>query len=204
VGRSDKWNEFSAARQDRSVVPPVQSGYNPTTSKSGAQLRGKASQVWEAGNMVDVGLVKDLLIASKNEDGAFSLLSKPDKNGQSKSYEFKPHEGLSKGASVDFMEATAGLSKDRELAQIKRGKITLRDGNAKPVITLFKDANASTFIHETGHHWLEELMKDSQHAKAPAGFCADANSVLKWLGVKQASTSRPAITSSSPAGSSAT
>jgi hypothetical protein len=40
--------------------------------------------------------------------------------------------------------------------QIKRGKINLRE-DAKPVITLFKDANASTFIHETGHHWLEEL-----------------------------------------------
>jgi hypothetical protein len=66
--------------------------------------------------------------------------------------------------------------------QITRGKFRTVPGG-KPVITLFKDANASTFIHETGHHWLEELMKDSQHDKAPAGLRADADSVLKWLGV---------------------
>jgi hypothetical protein len=70
-----------------------------------------------------------------------------------------------------------------QFRQIKRGKIRFPE-NGRAVITLFKDANASTFIHETGHHWLEELMKDSQHDKAPAGLRADADSVLKWLGVE--------------------
>jgi hypothetical protein len=74
-------------------------------------------------------------------------------------------------------------SKQFDLFQIKRGKINLRE-DAKPVITLFKDANASTFIHETGHQWLEELMGDAKHPKAPLDLKNDASAVLNWLGVK--------------------
>ena len=69
-----------------------------------------------------------------------------------------------------------------EFNQIKRGSIRLRE-DAKPVIKLFADANASTFIHETGHQWLEELMDDARHEHAPADLKADAETVLKWLEV---------------------
>jgi hypothetical protein len=86
-------------------------------------------------------------------------------------------------ASRDYGEADRAA--EFELNQIKRGKINLRE-NAKPVITLFKDANASTFIHETGHQWLEELMKDSEHPKAPADLKSDAIAVLDWFGVQTA------------------
>jgi len=180
-----RWDQFESERQGRLARYEVEVGYNPASSKSGAQLRSKSSQVWEPGNVVDVGFVKNLLIADKTEDGVFTLVSKPDKNGQSKSYEVKPHEGLGKGKPVDFMEATSGLSKERELAQTTRGKIRLRE-DAKPIITLFKDANESTFMHETGHQWLEELMGDAKHAKAPADLVADSKAVLDWFGVKAA------------------
>lgn len=71
-------------------------------------------------------------------------------------------------------------------AGVKRGAILLREGK-RSIITLFKNvANASTFIHETGHQWLEELMQDAKHEKAPVDLKADADTVLKWFGVKSA------------------
>lgn len=56
----------------------------------------------------------------------------------------------------------------------------------RTVITLFDKADASTFIHETGHHWLEELMKDAKDNLATDATKAEADKVLKWLGVEKA------------------
>lgn len=71
-----------------------------------------------------------------------------------------------------------------ELFQKAQGKIRLATDNAKAIITLFKTANASTFIHETGHHWLDELLKDAAHPLADDGLRKDAETVKKWLGTE--------------------
>ncbi|MDE2439841.1 MAG: hypothetical protein KGP14_02360, partial [Betaproteobacteria bacterium] len=68
----------------------------------------------------------------------------------------------------------------RELLQSARGRIRLQEGK-RPIITLMKDANASTFIHETGHQWLEEMLRDAAHDAAPAGLKADMQTVRDWL-----------------------
>jgi hypothetical protein len=72
-----------------------------------------------------------------------------------------------------------------ELAQTKggaAGKIRLAtDGRA--VITLMKNADASTFLHETGHDWLERMMGDAKDPDAPAAMRTDAATVRKYLGV---------------------
>ena len=70
-----------------------------------------------------------------------------------------------------------------ELEQARRGKIRLATDDAKATITLFKDADASTFLHETGHQWLEELIGDARDAQAPADLIEDARTVRDWLGV---------------------
>jgi hypothetical protein len=67
----------------------------------------------------------------------------------------------------------------------RRGKIRLATENARATITLMRDADSSTFIHETGHHWLEELMADARDPAAPADLAADAATVRQWLGVEQ-------------------
>jgi GNAT superfamily N-acetyltransferase len=90
-----------------------------------------------------------------------------------------------KGRAKDFTTRETMIREPQEpgtFDQITRGKFRTVPGG-KPIITLFKDANASTFIHETGHHWLEELMKDSEHPKAPEGLRSDADAVLRWLKV---------------------
>lgn len=70
-----------------------------------------------------------------------------------------------------------------EYEQGKRGSITFREGR-KPLIKLFADADASTFVHETGHQWLEELMRDAVHPQAGDVVKTDAATVRKWLGME--------------------
>lgn len=71
----------------------------------------------------------------------------------------------------------------KALYQGARGKIRFAE-KKRPIITLMRDANASTFIHETGHDWLEQLVRDSSHEMAPAALKDDATTVLDWLGAK--------------------
>lgn len=63
-----------------------------------------------------------------------------------------------------------------------RGSIRFEDG--QKVISLFKDANASTLIHEGSHAWLEELIHDATLDAAPKQLKDDLASTLKWLGVE--------------------
>lgn len=72
--------------------------------------------------------------------------------------------------------------KQPELFQEKRGSITFAEGR-KPLIKLFQEADASTFIHETGHQWLEELMRDAVHPQADNIVKDDAQTVRDWLGI---------------------
>jgi hypothetical protein len=82
----------------------------------------------------------------------------------------------------------------RDAAQIKAGEEGGRGGNAqgkatikngRTIITLFRKADASTFLHETGHHWLEELMTDAKDEDAPQGVKDDAAAVRKWAGADE-------------------
>lgn len=86
--------------------------------------------------------------------------------------------------SETILPSTAEISKTgiEDLTQTAKGKIRLAKDDALAQITLFKNADASTVIHETGHHWLDELVKDSQHELAPDELVKDAETVRTWLG----------------------
>ncbi len=75
------------------------------------------------------------------------------------------------------------FAQGKTLEQGKKGSITL--GNARNTIKLFKDADASTFIHETGHDWLEELFRDAGTDGVVDQVKTDAQTVRDWLGVKE-------------------
>jgi len=97
-------------------------------------------------------------------------------------------------AGIDVKKATnaeikAALQKhiDEEMAraaktfeQGERGRLDLNDGRS--IITLFKDADASTALHEFGHQWLEEMGRDAAAKDAPEGLRADAAAIAKYLG----------------------
>jgi hypothetical protein len=63
-----------------------------------------------------------------------------------------------------------------------RGQINLQSGKA--IIDLFEKADRSTFMHESSHLWLDEIIRDA--AQIPA-IKADLDIVLKWMGVDDAS-----------------
>lgn len=80
-------------------------------------------------------------------------------------------------------EGLFGTDKDqKELFQGAYGKIALAEGR-RSIITLMRDANASTFIHESGHDFLEQVRRDSSHPEAPEQIRNDAETVRDWLGV---------------------
>jgi hypothetical protein len=162
----------------------------PSRVGLGDNIRRGAYQDWSPGRIVKVGFVDGLKVegvvpAEYAGDAAGFIVTK-GKNV----YRVTPHQGIAKLFGEDAKNAleTAQSTAKRELEfeQVKRGKIRFNE-DAKPVITLFKDANESTFIHETGHHWLEELMRDAKHEKAPTDLIADSKAVLDWFGVDDAS-----------------
>jgi hypothetical protein len=108
---------------------------------------------------------------------ATSIMKSLDLNGQTDS-----------GASLiihDVPKDSSAIAEGKTLYQAARGKIRLATDAAKATITLMKTANASTFIHETGHHWLEEMMRYADAEHAPEGLKKDAETVRKWLGVAE-------------------
>lgn len=82
-----------------------------------------------------------------------------------------------------FNRGTFDPDSPKILEQTARGKVRISEGK-KPIITLMKDANASTFVHESGHVYLEELARDAFHPNAPAQLKDDLDTTLSWLGVK--------------------
>ena len=63
-----------------------------------------------------------------------------------------------------------------------QGRITLNNNQA--IIQLFKAANASTFMHESSHLWLDEMVRDAARAEAPPAVKDDLATALHWLGAK--------------------
>lgn len=64
-----------------------------------------------------------------------------------------------------------------------RGEISFgRDVSASPsVITLFKNADLSTFLHEMGHFQLEVLANIANRPDAPQALVDDMNAALNWF-----------------------
>ena len=74
----------------------------------------------------------------------------------------------------------------------KRGDILFQNENAprgiytpgERVITLMQSANESTFIHESGHYFLDVLTDVAMKENAPAQVKADVQTLMDWFGVK--------------------
>jgi hypothetical protein len=70
-------------------------------------------------------------------------------------------------------------------AQGNRGEITLADDitQSPTVLTLLKNADLSSFLHEMGHFQLEVMAHIASQPNAPAEIVNDLNAVLGWFGV---------------------
>lgn len=66
-----------------------------------------------------------------------------------------------------------------------RGKIRLATDDEKATITLMKNANASTLIHEKGHEWTDQLLRLSGEDDAPDQLKKDAETLRKYGGASE-------------------
>lgn len=90
---------------------------------------------------------------------------------------------INKLRNKDIRDALAKIDDGKGgLEQENRGSIKFSDGAA--IISLFKSRDLSTFMHETGHLWLEELKADALHPAAQMSVKADFAEVLKFVGSK--------------------
>lgn len=74
------------------------------------------------------------------------------------------------------------------LQQVKRGAYLPYEN----MIIKLARANPSTFLHESGHAWLEELRQDALHPDAPAQLKQDWETVKEWTGAMDEVISREA------------
>lgn len=83
-----------------------------------------------------------------------------------------------------------------ELAAAAQSGFTLFQQNrgayspATDTITLLKSADLSTFLHESGHFYLEVMDRLAADPNAPQDIRDDFDTVLKWFGVADAATWR--------------
>lgn len=69
------------------------------------------------------------------------------------------------------------------IPQGKRGGITFNRNTGEALVTLFRTADRSTFIHEMGHLILDDLIRYGYKAEADTEISGDLKTVLDYLGV---------------------
>lgn len=83
------------------------------------------------------------------------------------------------------------LHSQSPLTRHVRGMTALRDG--RQMLFLFrKDANFSTFVHESGHVFLEDLQQMAAQENAPEWLKKDWQTVKEWTGWKDGADNRAA------------
>lgn len=80
------------------------------------------------------------------------------------------------------IQKSLGLRLVKNYDQASRGRIGFQDGKA--IIQLFKDADRSTFLHESGHYFLEIMQGMAQHEGAPEQIKNDMQAIREWMGLK--------------------
>ena len=90
---------------------------------------------------------------------------------------------VSKNTSESPENQGGQFEQGNESGAAPRGRIVI-SSNRTMQIDLFKGADLSTFLHETGHFYLEVLQDLSKDPRASAQLKADYQTVRDWLGAK--------------------
>lgn len=129
--------------------------------------------------LIDAGLTpQEARLSAVLHQSAFKTLG--ERTGQD------PYE-LAKRFQLEVQKreaggATEGKSFNQE-DNSPRGKITFQNGKA--VVDLFKDANRSTFLHESGHYFLDIMGHLANEESAPQSIKDDAKTIRDWMGLKE-------------------
>jgi hypothetical protein len=90
------------------------------------------------------------------------------------------------GVSAISADGVNSLGQVRVSSGKKRASIRLTKTatGTQSVISLFETADASSFVHELGHYYLEIMGDLAQAEGAPEELIKDHKTVMKWLGAK--------------------
>lgn len=91
--------------------------------------------------------------------------------------------GGSKGTAAEIYQREAPLIQGREARGNASG--AWENVNGKSVLTLFRRADATTALHEFGHQWFNDMLRDAADPQAPGSLRVDAAVVRRWLGVEE-------------------
>lgn len=147
----------------------------------------------EAGYLPEDATVNDLLDAVANELKGQPVYSPQNvDNGainQTRAYEELSQWLDASGIDLHQMDNTTikeMLQKvfTQDGTTDKRGFIRFGEGIPGFEVALLKDANASTFIHEMGHYYLEVIGQLAEQENAPEGLKRDYATLLAWFGVE--------------------
>lgn len=146
-----------------------------------SELRSLLDEV-DAGN-VDESEIRDE-IQSRGYDGVIARMPTGDETVYAALYPEQIKSTIGNRGTFDPTDPSIL----NQAGDTKKGFI--RIGSASMSIRLLEKADLSTFLHESGHFYLEVLGDLAQDQNAPAKLRADYQTILDWFGV----TSREEIT----------
>jgi hypothetical protein len=141
-------------------------------------------------NALTVGMktTGDQIVAGQPGQQHFHLLeTHPEAaQGATMGYVDKAGKFYTRAEAQEHFRVSDSSQLFQRAADTKRGAIQFGP-DRRFSIKLFENADLSTFLHESGHFYLEILgdLVDSQHA--PAGIVHDYAMLLNWFGVKDRS-----------------
>ena len=95
---------------------------------------------------------------------------------------FRPEQIKSVNNRGTFDPNDPRILNQRTTPTVTRGRIEFRPAGGARIV-LNENANLSTFLHETGHLWLEELITDATTEGTDPQLAADLDRVLQWMGL---------------------
>ena len=170
------------AAPELSLKPGEQSG----SLDIGSQVKGNESPKFDIASDVS----KKLVEAGRPTEEA-------DANGKITAQIYKYFSdvyGGAKGTAEDWYKREGAViakhgervkqlaQKGKELGQGVQGRYRPATAAAKAIIRLLNKSDASTFIHESAHHYLDMMVKFANEADAPEKLKADVTIIREWLG----------------------
>lgn len=165
---------------------PVEQAFEPT---EGHLVEFKAAEPSETAAPEAATVPQDTIAStvSKSLQDTGRSKEEADAGGQIASSFYKTLSdtyGGKHGTAEDWFAREGATVKAGGEGKSKRGAYRAATDTAKAVIRLMKSADASTFIHETGHHFLSILDRYAGKSDTPRALKDDYATVRKWLGVK--------------------
>lgn len=175
--------DFSEKLRDNANVMPVYLSIKKPLKVSAKG--GNWRDIEHKGEFMDVNELAKLAMDDGRYDGLIVTrvidhgVGKTSGNPSTTYVAFRPEQIKSVNNRGTFDPNDPRILYQRTRPLVTRGRIEFRPGGGARIV-LTENANLSTFLHETGHLWLEELITDSQ---VNPELAADMDRVLAWMGL---------------------